>query len=542
MTKLSGNRSSSTRKSHSSFLWLLVSLSLVGLLTLPVLSIAVNIWYGPGESWDHIYTYLLPNYTVNTLQLILGVGILSVVLGVVPAYIVARRVFVGSKVLQWLLVLPLAVPNYITAYAYAGFFENGGTLHRWLGVYFDVMGIPGLTVVLATSLYPYVYLAARAFFSESMQSQLQAARMLGYTGFETFRKVALPMSRPAVAAGLLLVLMEVVSDYGASHYFGVQTFSTAIFRSWFSLHEPQTALFLSAILCCIVIVLITAERMIRGKRKFAFRNSTLASIQINKAGFSALVSLLVCFVPIVAGFALPVFQMLLWAFKQNFAFNSSLIEAAFHSFGLSLLAAAIAVCASFVVVFTSRWSESKFANFTSKGALLGYSLPAVVIAVGIMTATIGPEKEVVLWLRSIGFEQATFFINNSIIGLLFAYTVRFLAVAYGPVEAAEARQGDKLAGAARSLGYSKVSTALRVQIPILRTSALVAGLLVFVDVMKELPLTLLMKPYDVMTLSVKAYQFASDERIAESAVPALCIVAVGIIPIVVLNSFLRKTT
>ncbi len=524
-----------THVKNTHYGWTAATIGLLLVLIVPVLSIVANIWNGPGESWDHIVTYLLPSYSYNTLLLILGSGIAATVLGVFPAYIVSTREFAGSKVLEWLLVLPLAVPNYITAYAYAGFFENGGSLHRAFDIYIDMMNTPGLIVVLATSLYPYVYLSARTFFSESIQSQLQASRLLGYNGWQTFRKVALPLARPAIAAGLLLVLMEVVSDYGASHYFGVQTFSTAIFRSWFSLGEPQTALFLSAILCVLVLLLIAGERTIRGRKKFSFRHSTLRTHAKLHKGWSALISVAVCGVPVVAGFFLPVGQMLWWALTHGISVESDLISATVQSVLIAASASVIAIAAALCVVFFTRWSANKTVNTLSKAALLGYSLPAVVIAVGIMTATIGPEKEIVLWLRSNGFPDANFFINNSLLGLLFAYVVRFLAVSYGPIEAAEQRQGDTLAKVSRTLGYANVATAVKVQIPILKRSALVAGLLVFVDVMKELPITLMTRPFGWDTLAVRVFQLTTEGEWQRAALPALAIVLAGLVPVVILS-------
>ena len=529
--------------------WSLLTIAIVLLLGAPLLTILLKLFSGPGESWAHIKEYLLLDYLSNSLFLMVACSIFTLILGVIPAWLVSAYSFPFRKLLQWLLILPLAFPNYLTAYAYAGLFDYSGIYERMMVQIFnvdhvshiDIMGIWGLAWVMSFSLYPYVYLSARSFFSHQSHRQMSAAKVLGAGRFKAFYSIALPLARPAVVGGLLLVMMEVLGDYGSAYYYGVSTYTTAIFRSWFALEEPETAVYLSAQLCMFILFLIVMERSLRGKKKYQF-NSEGSQELIKKTpkAHIQVMFMLVIIIPISLGFILPLIQMMYWAsLTFHEVWSTSLLSIVWSSFYLSMITAFICICISFLLIYAAKWSRSLIIQRLSSLPILGYAVPGVVIAVGIMIPTLIFDK----WLVNIAQYYLNwsmgFLINGTIIGLIFAYSVRFLAVAYHPIEASIQKTGMRFEQAAQMLGVQRWKRMLQINIPLNKLGLLSGALLVFVDTMKELPLTLLLKPYGIMTLSVKAFEYASDERIAETALPALFIIMTGLIPIFLLNRMMN---
>ena len=534
---------------HVDRTWALLIALLVLVLSVPVLTILFKFFEGPGESWGHIVEHLLADYLLNSLFLVVVSGTLALVLGVVPAWLLSRYEFPFRRTLEWTLILPLAIPNYLTASAYAGFFDYSGPFQNliiWItGVEgagkIDFMHIWGLAVILAVSLYPYVYVTTRSFFLNQSGAELNSAILLGSGEFAVFWRIALPMARPAVAGGLFLVLMEVLNDYGAAHYFGINTFTTAIFRSWFSLEEPDTSVYLAALLCLFVFGLVMLERYQRRRKGYQFRSSTVDMARLKPTTGRQLLLLLACCIPLLLGFLLPLFQMGYWGMLTAGSIDLSGIAGMIgSSFLLASLTALICISVSYLLIYGSRWSKSRNVMFSSRIAVLGYAVPGVVIAVGILIPSLVFDKWLVNMMQTTFGQSIGFLINGTIIGLLFAYCVRFLAVSHNPIEANVKKLGPSLGHASQILGASKWRRTFEVNLPLLNRGLLSGAILVFVDVMKELPLTLLLKPYGVMTLATKAYEYASDERIAESAVPSLIIIAVGVLPIILLNKLLKK--
>jgi iron(III) transport system permease protein len=529
--------------------WSAITVIIVLLLGIPVFTILVKLIDGPGESWGHITKYLLSDYIFNSLYLIIACTIFTLILGVLSAWFVSSYDFPLRKMLQWLLILPLAVPNYLTAYAYAGIFDYNGTYERIVSYiihndsvwHIEIMSIWGLAFVLSISLYPYVYLAARSFFAYQSNTQIKAAQVLGASRFRTFRTIVLPLARPAIVGGLFLVLMEVLTDYGATYYYGVSTFTTAIFRSWFALGEPETAVYLSAILCLLIVFLIFLERVLRGKKRYNSKGDNAQPLERKPLNAKfRLIFVFLAFTPVLLGFAAPVAQMLYWAsFTAREVWSSGFLDLMGTSLYLSFIAAFICIMVSIFLIYGAIWSRSKtIANF-SKVTILGYAVPGVVIAVGVMIPTLIFDKSLINFTSQYFGWSMGLLINGSIIGLLFAYLVRFLAVAYNPIEASVTKTGSTFEQVAQVLGIKRWKRMLQINVPLNRMGLISGGILVFVDVMKELPLTLLLKPYGIMTLSVKAFEYASDERIAESALPALFIIATGLIPIILLNRLIN---
>jgi len=323
--------------------WSIFLLTIVLLVALPTIVIFLNLFKGAGESWDHLVANLLPRYLTNSIWLILGTSILTLYFGISSAWLLSRYHILFSRYLEWLLILPLAIPSYITAYAYAGIFDYGSLINKLLGFKVDIMNHYGLIFILSLSLYPYVYLASRAFFVNQSNTLIEASKILGVNERKTFFRLMLPLARPAFVGGLILVLMEVLNDYGAAKYYGINTFTTGIFRAWFSLEEPETAIFLSAILVGIIFTLISAEKWQR--RKVGYANATKNHkklLKLKPSKQQKVTFFLMLFIPVLFGFILPITQLLYWAYLTfPEVFNIGFINTALQSLGISLLTAFI---------------------------------------------------------------------------------------------------------------------------------------------------------------------------------------------------------
>ena len=523
--------------------WSVLLLTIVLFVGVPIFTIFFKLFDGPGETWSHLVDNLLPEYIKNSLFLIFGCTIFALLFGISSAWIVARYHFLFRKQLEWLLILPLAIPSYITAYAYAGIFDYGGFIEKLfnLSSKIDIMNSYGLIFVLSVSLYPYVYVAARVFFLNQSYNVIEASKLLGAGEFKTFFKLILPLARPAIVGGLILVLMEVLNDYGAAKYYGVNTFTTAIFRAWFSLEEPETALYLSALLVILIFGLILIEKWQR--RNTGYFNSTKKHQQLKRIKVSKKQEVILFFIvviPVALGFIFPVIQLIYWAFLTYIeVFTTEFLVLAFQSLGIAFLTAILTVFFALLLIYVSKWNRLEFLKSFAKIGVLGYAIPGAVIAIGIFIPTLSLDK----WLISI-FKNSLnitigFVINGTIIALLYAYIVRFLAVAYNPIEATSLKVGKSLAEASKILGKGNLKTFFKIEFPLIKTAILSGIILVFVDVMKELPLTLILKPYNINTLAVKAYEYASDELIAEAALPSLFIVIIGAIPVMFLNKLVN---
>ncbi|MCD8422595.1 iron ABC transporter permease [Tenacibaculum finnmarkense] len=522
--------------------WSIFLLIIVLFVAIPILTVFINLFYGPGETWGHFLEHLLPNYLKNSLILIIGTSILTLFFGISSAWIVSRYHVPFRKQLEWLLIIPLAIPSYITAYAYAGIFDYGGIVAKVFSLKIDVMNHAGLIFVLSISLYPYIYVASRAFFLNQSNNIIEASKLLGASERKTFFKLILPLARPAFAGGLVLVLMEVLNDYGAAKYYGISTFTTGIFRAWFSLEEPETAIYLSAILVIIIFLLITVEKWQR--RKIGYFNATKNHQKVTRESVSKRLRItffMIAFTPVLFGFLLPFMQLLYWAFlTYKEVFTSEFITIAFQSFGIATISAFTTVVFALLLIFLSKWNRLSILKSIAKIGVLGYAIPGAVIAVGVLIPTLSLDKWLVTFMKTNFDIKIGFIINGTIMVLVYAYLVRFLAVAYNPIESNSLKFGKSLSEASKLLGSGTLKTFIKIEFPLLKPAILSAFILVFVDVMKELPLTLILKPYHINTLAVKAYEYASDELIAEAALPAICIILTGILPILFLNRLIAK--
>ena len=535
------------RTAHFSPL-LLVGLTVALLAGLPVASVGLNLFAGgTSATWGHLSSTVLPEYIANSLWLCLGVGLGVGVVGVMTAWLTAMHEFPGRRVFEWALVLPLAVPAYVMAYVYTDFLQFVGPVQTFLrdsfgwehGDYWfpDIRTLPGAIVMFVCVLYPYVYLLARTAFLERASGMLEAARTLGMGPWRAFFAVSLPLARPAIVAGIALALMETLADYGTVAYFAVNTFTTGIYRAWFSLGDRVAAAQLAAMLLSFVLFLLMVERVSRGRARYhntTGRNRPLAGARLG--GLGAFLAAVACTLPLLLGFVLPATLLLKMALTEGDAqFGERFLLLSRNSFVLAGITAGIGVLLALLMAYGARLSKSVLANGFNRLVGLGYAVPGAVIAVGVLI----PVTRLDNWLAG-QWEQwfgsnPGLLLTGGIAALIYAYLVRFLAVALNTVESSLAKITPSMDDAARSLGLGQAATLHRVHVPMLRGSLFTAGLLVFVDVMKELPATLVMRPFNFDTLATQTYTLAADERLAEASTAALAIVAVGLLPLIALS-------
>jgi iron(III) transport system permease protein len=527
---------------------LIVGIAVASLAALPVVSVGLNLFVGgTSETWTHLSQTVLPEYIANSLWLCLGVGIGVAVVGVTTAWLTAMHEFPGRRFFEWALILPMAMPAYVMAYVYTDFLQFVGPVQSGLrdlfgweyGDYWfpDIRTLPGAMLMFVCVLYPYVYLLARTAFLERASGMLEAARTLGMGPWRGFFMVSLPLARPAVVAGIALALMETLADYGTVAYFAVNTFTTGIYRAWFSLGDRVAAAQLAAMLLSFVLLLLMAERISRGRARYhntTGRNRPMAGASLR--GFPAVAATLACALPLLLGFLLPALLLLKMALSDgDTQFGERFLILSRNSFLLAGTTALIAVLIALLLAYGARLSKSTVAAGLNRLVGLGYAVPGAVIAVGVLIPVTRLDHwlsgQWVLWFG----HNPGLLLTGGIAALIYAYLVRFLAVALHSVESSLAKITPSMDDAARSLGLGQAATLRRVHIPLLRGSLLTAGLLVFVDVMKELPATLVMRPFNFDTLATQAYTLASDERLAEASTASLAIVVVGLLPLILLS-------
>jgi iron(III) transport system permease protein len=529
-------------------IWSILTLAIIGFISVPIFTVLLQLFEGPGETWTHIVKNLLADYTLNSVMLIFGCSFLTLIFGVSSAWIVSRYNFVFRKQIEWLLIVPLAIPSYITAYTYAGFFDYGSTFQyvtKSIGfgaLRFDIMTLSGLIFILSISTYPYVYLSSRAVFLYQSARLIEASKVLGASERKTFFKIVLPIARPAIVGGLILVIMEVLNDYGAAQYYGVNTFTTGIFRAWFSLEEPSTAIYLSAILLIVVFICIGLERLQRGSKNFVFSLKNGGNLhRLAVSNKKKLILYITVGFPIVFGFILPCLQLVYWCYLTfDSVASKDFFITALQSLGIAFIAALLTTFFALISLYFPKWNRLSVLKKSSRIAVLGYAIPGAIIAIGVMIPLLSVDKWLISVFKIYYNLDIGFVINGTILLLLYAYSIRFLAVAFNPIEAGQLKLKKSLTEVSQLLGKGKLESFLNIELPLLKFSITGAFILVFVDIMKELPLTLILKPYNLNTLAVKAYEYASDELIMEAALPSLCIIATGIIPIILLNRLILR--
>ncbi|MFB8790873.1 MAG: iron ABC transporter permease [Potamolinea sp.] len=533
--------------------WTILVIAIAFLISTPVIAVLSNIFVLKGDVWKHLAQTVLGTYITNSLLLMIGVGCGALVIGVGTAWLVTLCRFPGSRLFEWALLLPLAAPAYVLAYTYTEFLDYSGPIQTGLrslfgwgyGEYWfpNVRSLIGAMVMLTLVLYPYVYLLARVAFLEQSVCTLEASRTLGCGPWRSFFTVALPLARPAIVAGLALVLMETLNDFGTVQFFGVDTFTTGIYRTWFGMGDRVAASQLAAFLLLFVLWLILLERWSRRRARYyqaSSRYRQLPSYQLQ--GIRAFESWFACFIPIFFGFLLPSSVLLDMTLKNA---SSSLDDRfwgfARNSFILAVITAVLAIVIAVVMAYGLRLRSNKGMQLAARVASMGYAIPGSVIAVGILVPIGSLDNAIDASMRENFGISTGLLLSGTIIALVFAYLVRFLAVSFGTVEASLGKIKPSLDDAARSLGESPANTLVRVHTPIMWGGLLTAGMLVFVDVMKELPATMIVRPFNFDTLAVRVYTIASDERLAEASGSALALVVVGMIPVIILSWRIAKS-
>jgi iron(III) transport system permease protein len=524
-----------------------LTILIAGVLALPVVVVLSSVFTPTEGTWSHLASTVLPEYIANSLLLMLGVAFGVMVGGVSTAWLTVMCRFPGREVFEWALLLPIAVPAYVMAYAYTDFLQFSGPVQTWLREltgwgprqywFPDIRSLGGAVIMLSLVLYPYVYLLARAAFLEQSDSMLEVARSCGYAPWATFLRVALPLARPGIVAGTALALMETLADFGTVAYFGVQTFTTGIFRAWFSLGDPVAAAQLSAVLLAFVFLVLFVERVTRARATFHTTSHRKRLRNVYRLqGFRAAVAVLFCVAPLVLGFLLPCAILLKLAVRGgDTQFGARYLDLTWNTVSLGSLTALLAVGLALLVAYAGRATRSAMVHGAIRIAGMGYAVPGAVIAVGVLIPMTRLDHALAAWIQALTGASPGLLLTGSIAALVYAYLVRFFAVALQPVDAGLTKITPTMDSAARSLGLGPWATLARVHAPLLWRSTLSAGLLVFVDVMKELPATFVMRPFNFDTLAVQAYNLASDERLSEAATPALTIVLVGLLPLILLS-------
>lgn len=540
----------STHKAARWGLWVLV-VAVAAICTLPYLAVVVAAFSGSTETLSHLIDTVLWRYTRDTIVLVAIVLTGSVMIGMTAAWLVTMTEFKGRRWLEIALALPLALPAYVLAYGYTHILDHPGIVQSTLRDVMDwgprdywfpeIRSLGGAAAMLTFVLYPYVYLLARAAFSAQSGSTFLAARVLGKSPLQACLSVSLPLARPAIAAGALLVAMETIADFGTVAHFGVQTFSVGIYTSWFSMADRAAAAQLSLGLLAFALLLALSERYSRGRASYAEgrRAAPLERIQLSKSGSVA--AFIACALPVLFGLVIPVITLVVMAIgSEQDLLSPRYLGFIRNSLTLAGIAAVVTVGCAILLGSLHRIKDNRFSAASLYIGRLGYAVPGGVIAVGLIVPFAFFDNTLDAWMRAT-FDISTGLLITGSIGLLIAaYMIRFLAAAIGAYDGSIATVGPNIDAVARTLGAGVPRLVGRVHLPIVRTGMLTAGLIVFVDVMKELPATLIMRPFNYDTLAVQAHRLASDERLSGAAVPSLVIAAIGLIPVILLCRRMRR--
>ncbi len=523
------------------------------LVSIPLIIISSSLFAPSSDVWEHLFDTVLTEYVVNSMVLMFGVGFITFIMGVTTAWLTSMYSFPGRSLFQWLLLLPLAIPAYIIAFTYTGMLESAGPVQSlirdWTGLAYgeywfpEIRSLPGAVMMLSLVLYPYIFMLTRAALLGQSVCVLEVSKTLGCGPWRCLFHVALPLARPAIAVGLALVLMETLADYGTVQYFGVSTFTTGIFRTWFGLNDPTAAMQLAMLLLVFVFTLLALERNSRRKQRFhhtSTKYSALTPYQLT--GVKAGIAFLLCLIPVAFGFLIPAGQLLVWGLENlDTLVTRRFINLFWHSIWLASITALAAVAIALFVGYARRTNPSRLIRASVRIASMGYAIPGVVIAVGVVIPFAWFDNQLSDSMEKLVGIETGLLLSNTVFILIFAYLVRFLSISIQSVEAGLGKIKPNMDDAARALKARPIDILRKIHLPIMRGSLLTALLLVFVDVLKELPATLVLRPFDFNTLAIRAYELASDERLSEASIPSLAIVVAGLIPVIILNRSISQS-
>ena len=527
--------------------WQFSSALIALVLVLPILIMMVASFGSSGSLFVHLWQSVLPTYISNTLLLSLYVVILSLCFGIPSAALITQTNIVSESWLRWMLLLPLAMPAYVVAYLYTDLFDYAGPIQRWLREFFgwqspadysffDIRSLEGAAVVLALVLYPYVYMLARTAFEHQDRNLLRAGRTLGLNASQTFLKIALPLARPAIMVSATLVMMETIADFATVQYFAVNTLTTAIYDTWLGYGDMAAANLLASVLMMFVFFIVVLEQRSRAKQHHQTNRPTPNKQRIKLNVLQQLLSLSFCWGLVIAGFWLP-FGLLVDMTISNFDTSqfSQLITIGIRTLEVAVYAATISVIIALFLGLCYRFHQDKVSYWAKVTSGFGYAVPGTVLAMALM-ATLAPVDHLIndlaVWL---GVKKPGLVLSGTIFAVVFAFIVRFAAIANGTINSGIDKISRSLDLAPASLGVSKLSAIKQVHLPLLKSSIMVAWLLVFVEAMKELPAVLLLRPFNFETLSTFVYQLIADEQLEQGAIGAIFIVLFGLLPIIWLN-------
>ena len=522
-----------------------------------LLPVAGLLWAAVGTDeniWQHLLNSVLPSYIVNSLILVTGVCLGVTLVGTCTAWLIANCRFPGHKVFGWMLILPLAMPAYVMAYVYTDFLEYSGPLQTALRLIFswensneywfpEVRSHGGAIILLSLVLYPYVYALARAAFSSQALSLLEAGRMLGHSPMKVFFSVSLPLARPAIVVGVTLASMETLSDFGTVDYFAVRTLTTGIFDVWFGMENQSGAAQIALVLLTFIILLVWLERTSRKKQRVNANSRINSTLRLELKGWRSALAIICCGLPILFGFLLPA---IILAIYSSYSFNlfkyADYLAYTGNTLFLATGTAVLCMMLGIFIGYSQRLSSHWSVKLATRISTIGYAIPGAALAIGLIIS-FGAMNEIIIPISEhFSLSAQSFFLSGGVVALFFAYTIRFLAISVGSVESGLEKITPNMDMASRTLGSGPFSTLCRIHIPLLRPALIAGSILVFVDTMKELPATLILRPFNFETLATFVYQYASDELLVECAPAALTIVLAGILPVILLNAAIDKKT
>ncbi len=522
--------------------WWGISIIGAAVILLPILFVFVELFQLPNENWFQIREYLLKSYVLNTVILVIITGILTVFLGVTLAWLTAAYDFPLRKFFRWGLILPLAIPPYIAAYTYRTMLSFTGVIQSTLRNQFDYQINPellafsslrGAIFIFTLFLYPYVYIIARAFLENQSSSYIESARLLGRKPTAVFIKVVLPLARPAIIGGAVLVIFEVLSDYGVTSYFGIHTITTAIFQTWFGMYDVDTAMRLAAWLMVIIFGVFLMERLLRIRKRYHLSNKAKPLVPMKLRGLAGAAAVGYCTIVLLLGFFIPFIQLAAWAgLTFDKVWDLSFFNLLIQTVSIAAISTLIILFVSIITANVCR-SKSTFSEILSKLITSGYSIPGAIIAIGVLAVFIEVDERLAPLYSVIGLGKAPLILSMSILMLIVGYVIRFMATGFNSIEVGFEKIGSKYTEASRLLGHGVTKTFFKVEFPLIKGALLSGFILTFVEICKELPLVLLLRPFNFETLATKTFQYAKDEMIHEAAIPSLMIIGISTMSVVI---------
>lgn len=511
------------------------------LVVIPIMTVMSFIFQPSTELWGHLSENLIIDYLLNTGMIVISVALLTIVIGVSCAWLVTNFTFPGVNIFKWLLVMPIAIPTYVSAYIYAGLFEPSGmifdSVENYLGLgkelydLIELRNIYGVIFILSICLYPYVYLLSYSSFEEQSYCALEVGKSLGLSDKELFSRVSIPLARPGIIAGVSLVVMESLAEFGTMDYYGVRTFTTGIYRTWFAFGDETSALHLASILLTFVFIIIIIEKFSRGKSQYVNTSQKSKKIKARDLnGIYGIYACLWCLLFTLLGFILPVIQLLFWLSETySYIFEDYYIQVIKNTVSIATIASIIIVLISIYSSYINRATDNLYIKSSLKIFTLGYSIPGVVIAVGIIIPLTMVDN-----FQARIFGSPLYYLSGSFFALVLCYLVRFSTISYNATESGLGKIKKNIDLTVQSFGLSNFSILKKVHMPIMKTTLITSFILVFVDIVKELPATLILRPFNFDTLAINIYELASSEQLSYIASPSLILILISLIPVILL--------